>query len=265
MELLHSGAIGEVLTARVWNSQLRGNIGRAKPSTPPPHLDYDLWLGPAPEVPYQSNMLPGSWRWFHAFGTGDMGNDGVHDLDIGRWGLGVDQHPTKVSALGGKYFFDDDQQFPDTQTVLFEFTGGTLGRNKQLIFEQRIWSPYVQEGYENGIAFYGTKGMMLLGKSGGWQMFGPRNAPGEKMSGKPDGPAHHRNFLDCVHSGKTPNADILTGHLSASLCHLGNLATRFGQTLQFDSNNERIVNHADADKLTGRPYRPGHWATPKSA
>lgn len=264
MDLLHNGIIGEVLSAKVWNSQRRSNIGRARPSEPPAHLDYDLWIGPAPMVPYQSNLLPGIWRWWHAFGTGDMGNDGVHDLDIGRWGLGVDQHPTRIAALGGKYFFDDDQQFPDTQTVLFEFEGGKVKGKRQLIFEQRIWSPYVQEGYENGNAFYGTKGMLVLGKSGGWQVFGERNQPGEKMSGHPDGPAHHRNFLECIRSGRKPNADIEIGHLSASLCHLGNIATRIGRTLEFDPSEERIKNDNEAHKLIRREYRSGHWAAPKN-
>ena len=96
-----------------------------------------------------------------------MGNDGVHDLDIACWGLGVTTHPTSVAAVGGKYFFDDDQQFPDTQYVVFEYAGPGIDGKRQLIFEQRIWSPYVQEGYENGNAFYGTEGMMLLGKRGG--------------------------------------------------------------------------------------------------
>ena len=85
-----------------------------------PHLDFDLWLGPAPERPYQSNLLPGIWRWWYDFGAGDIGNDGVHDIDVARWGLGVTTHPSTVAALGGKYFFDDDQQFPDTQYCVFE-------------------------------------------------------------------------------------------------------------------------------------------------
>ena len=264
MELLHSGAIGEVLVAKVWNSQLRSTIGRAKPTEAPPHLDFDLWVGPAPMVPYQSNLLPGIWRWWHAFGTGDMGNDGVHDLDIGRWGLGVETHPTTVAALGGKYFFDDDQQFPDTQTVIFEYAaGGKSMRKKQLIFEQRIWSPYVQEGYENGNAFYGTKGMLILGKGGGWQIFGARNQPGEKMSGSPNGPAHHRNFLECLKSGDRPHADIEIGHLSAALCHLGNIATRTGRVLHFDPQIEQITGDDEANKLVRRTYRDAHWAVPK--
>jgi predicted dehydrogenase len=259
MELLHGGAIGEVLVAKVWNSQLRSSIGHAKPSDPPAHLDFDAWVGPAPMVPYQSNLLPGIWRWWHAFGTGDMGNDGVHDLDIGRWGLGVETHPSTVAAVGGKYFFDDDQQFPDTQTVIFEYAGE---RKKQLIFEQRIWSPYVQEGHENGNAFYGTKGMLVLGKGNGWQLFGERNVPGEKMSGKPDSAAHHRNFMECIRSGNRPNADIEIGHLSASLCHLGNIATRVGRVVHFNPKTEQITGDDDANKLVRRTYREGHWAAP---
>jgi predicted dehydrogenase len=265
MQLLRDGAIGEVLVAKAWNSQLRSNIGHQEPAEPPAHLDFDLWLGPAPRVPYRSNLLHASWRWWRAFGTGDMGNDGVHDLDIARWGLGVQTHPSRVAALGGKYFFDDDQEFPDTQTVIFEYDGAEGSkRKKQLIFEQRIWSPYVQEGHENGNAFYGTRGMMVLGKGGGWQILGPKNEPVEKMAGRTDGPAHHRNFLDCIKSGREPAADIATGHLSAGLCHLGNIATRLGRTLEFDPVREQFVNDAEANKSVRREYREGHWAVPKN-
>jgi len=263
MELLGQGAIGEVLVAKAWNSQRRSSIGRQTPSDPPPHLDFDTWVGPAPLVPYQSNLLPSIWRWWHAFGTGDMGNDGVHDLDIARWGLGVERHPDRVAALGGKFFFDDDQQFPDTQYVVFEYEprhGET--RPRQLVFEQRIWSPYVQEGFENGDAFYGTEGMLLLGKSGGWKLFGPRNELRDSMSGRPDGEAHHRNFLECLRAGKRPHADIEIGHLSASLCHLGNIATRLQRSLNVDADRERIPGDDEADGFLRRQYRPGHWAVP---
>jgi predicted dehydrogenase len=264
MAALKSGIIGEVLVCRVWNSQLRRNIGKTKPSDPPKHLDYDLWVGPAPMTPYRSNMLPGIWRWWFDFGCGDFGNDGVHDIDIGRWGLGVQTHPSTIAAVGGKYFFDDDQQFPDTQTVIFEYPGdGKMGQRKQLIFEQRIWSPYVEEGHENGNAFYGTKGYMILGKGSGWQVFGPRNAPGQKATGKPDLPAHHQNFFECIRNGGTPNADVEIGHHSAALCHLGNIATRLGRTLHFDPANETIAGDSQANDMLRRKYRLGHWAVPK--
>ena len=265
MERLRNGAIGQVLVSKAWNSQKRNTIGHAKPTDPPSTLDYDLWTGPAPRVPYQSNLLPGIWRWWYDFGCGDMGNDGVHDIDIACWGLGVDTHPSSVVALGGKYFFDDDQQFPDTQYVVFEYPGdGHVGSKRQLIFEQRIWSPYIQEGYENGNAFYGTQGMLILGKQGGFRIFGPRNKLIEEVtSGSPDLPAHHQNFLDCVRSGDQPNASIEINHRSSALCHLGNIATRMGGAIQFDPKREQIVGNATAEKLVKRAYREGHWAVPR--
>lgn len=263
---LREGVIGDVLVAKAWNSQLRNSIGHAEPSEPPPTLDFDLWLGPTPKVPYQTNLLPGIWRWWHAFGAGDMGNDGVHDIDIARWGLGVETHPSEVAALGGKLFFTDDQQFPDTQFVAFDYPANDAGgRRRQLIYEQRIWSPYVQEGFENGNAFYGTEGMMLLGKSGGYKVFGRKNKLIEEVSGgSPDLPAHHADFLACARTGAMPRAAIEINHFSTSLCHLGNLATRFGRVLKFDPQAERIVGDEEVGPLVGRRYRD-HWATPKGA
>ncbi|MBN1442270.1 MAG: Gfo/Idh/MocA family oxidoreductase [Planctomycetes bacterium] len=262
VELIRDGAIGDVLVAKAWNSQLRANIGHAEPSDPPAHLDFDLWVGPAPMVPYRSNLLHSSWRWFRAFGCGDMGNDGVHDIDIARWGLGAAVHPTSVAALGGKYFFDDDQEFPDTQYVVFEY-GDIGGKRRQLVFEQRIWSPYVQEGHENGDAFYGTKGMLILGKGSGWKLFGPRNELREEVKGGIDSAAHHADFLDAIRTGRRPHADIEEGHLSAALVHLGNIATRLGRTLRFDPAAERFTGDGEADAMLAREYRPDHWAVPK--
>lgn len=118
IQLLREGIIGDVLIAKAWNIQRRGNIGHARPSSPPPGVDYDTWIGPAPMVPFQENRFHYTWHWWFDFGTGDMGNDGVHDIDYARWGLGVQEHPTRIVALGGKYFHDDDQQFPDTGPCL---------------------------------------------------------------------------------------------------------------------------------------------------
>ncbi len=265
MELLHNGAIGRVLVAKAWNSQKRSSIGKAAPSAPPSHLDFETWLGPASKLPYQRNMLHGIWRWWRAFGTGDMGNDGVHDLDIARWGLGVTTHPKRIAALGGKYFFDDDQQFPDTQNVLFEYAPSAEdGRPRQLIFEQRIWAPYFEQGYENGNAFYGTNGFMLLGKHGGWKLIGPRNKLREQMSGSPDLRAHHDDFFRSIREGGTPNADIEIGHLSSSLCHLGNIATRIGRVLEFDPKHEQIADDVEANAMLSREYRK-HWGKPDGA
>ena len=205
MEALRDGVIGEVLVAKAWNSQRRGSIGHQQPSDPPAHLDFDMWVGPAPDHPYQSNLLHSVWRWWYAFGVGDIGNDGVHDIDIARWGLGVECHPSTHRGQGGKYFFDDDQQWPDTQYVTFEYPADdSFKRPRQLIFEQRIWSPYFQEGHENGNAFYGTKGMMILGKKSGWKVVLERNQPGPSMEGTFSLPDHHQNFLDCIRNGQQP-------------------------------------------------------------
>jgi predicted dehydrogenase len=264
MQALQEGVIGEVLVAKAWNSQRRGSIGRQGPSEPPAHLDFDLWLGPAPACPYRANMLHSIWRWWYDFGVGDIGNDGVHDIDLARWGLGVDVQPNTIAALGGKYFFDDDQQWPDTQYVVYEYAGdGQTAKTKQLIFEQRIWSPYFQEGHENGNAFYGTKGMMILGKKDGWQVTLAGNKPGPGMAGTFSLPHHHQNFLDCIRSGDRPYADIEIGHLTASLCHLGNIATRVGRVVRFDPQTEQIAGDPEAAKMLRRQYRPGHWAVPK--
>jgi hypothetical protein len=169
-----------------------------------------------------------------------------------------------MTALGGKYFFDDDQQFPDTQTVVFEYAPDEKSkRPRQLIYEQRLWSPYVQEGHENGDAFYGTMGMLVLGKQNGWKLYGPRNELRDQMSGSTDLPAHHRNFLDCVKSGSRPHADIEIGHYSGALCHLGNITTRLGRTLHFDAKTETFLDDPKAAPMVRRTYRPEHWAVPK--
>jgi predicted dehydrogenase len=265
---VHAGDIGEVRVAKAWNSQLRRSIGKTKPTDPPAQLDYDLWVGPAPMVPYRSNMLPGIWRWWHDFGCGDIGNDGVHDIDVACWGLGVSTHPSTISCLGGKYFFDDDQQWPDTQYAIFEYpvNGAPFGRKKQLIFEQRIWSPYVQEGYENGAAFYGEKGMLIIGHSVGWKLYGERNKLLAENAGSADLVAHHTNFLDCIRGDqKQLNADVMAGHLSAALVHLANIGARVGRVLEFDPEKEQVTNEPNANALVRRQYRDGHWAVPRSA
>ncbi|WP_197491219.1 Gfo/Idh/MocA family protein [Planctomyces sp. SH-PL62] len=267
VDRVRGGAIGEVLVAKAWNSQLRGSIGKTRPSEPPSQLDYDLWLGPAPAVPYRSNLLPGVWRWWRDFGCGDMGNDGVHDLDVACWGLGVETHPSRIACLGGKSFFDDDQEFPDTQYAVFEYPDAAgPGRARRLIFEQRIWSPYVQEGYENGAAFYGTEGVMIIGHTVGWTLYGPKNRKLAERAGPADLAAHHDDFLACVRGeSKAPSAGVAVGHRSAALVHLANIAARVGRVLDFDPRAEAILGDAEAAALVSRRYRDGHWAAPPTA
>ena len=265
--MLREGVIGEVLVAKHVNSQKRSNIGHQAPSNPPAHLNYDLWVGPAEWRDYQSNFVHYHWHWLYAFGTGDIGNDGAHGIDVARWGLGVDTHPSFVAGYGSKLFFDDDQEFPDTYAMTYEYPGsGEIGEKKLLIYEQRLWSPYRQDAEGNSTFFYGTEGMMSIGRR--IRIYGPDNQPIREIvrGGSGDG-AHQREFLDAIQEGgkRRPNADIEIGHLSSSLCHLGNLVARAGGSLRFDAARETILGDGPAALWLGRTYRDGHWAIPREA
>lgn len=258
-----NGEIGEVLVAKAWNSQRRGSIGHSEPTEPPEHLDFDSWTGPAPQVPYRKNLLPAVWRWWYNFGCGDIGNDGVHDIDVALWGLGVTTHPDRIACFGDKYFFDDDQQFPDTQYAQFEYSPQRdSGQRKQLIFEQRIWTRYTQDGYENGAAFYGTKGMLIMGHTVGWRQYGERNKLIAERTGRADLIAHHNNFFDSIRGTAKPNASIDVGHRAAAIVHLANIAARTGRVLNFDPGKEEILNDPESNRLLSRDYRD-HWGTPR--
>ena len=264
MKLLRDGIIGDVKVVKAWNIQRRGNIGHQQPSDPPDHLDYDLWVGPCEMIPYQNNLVNGGWHWLYHFGTGDMGNDGVHDIDYARWALGVETHPSKVTAVGGKYFFDDDQEFPDTQQVAFEYPGdGETGSQRILIYEQRLWSTNYPHNTDSGVEVYGTKGQMYLSRRGKIQVLGERNAKIDVdiAPEAQNAPKHVANFLDCVRTGKTPNADIDIGHLTSSLCHLGNIAVRLGRSFDFDPATESVPMDQEVNELLGRRYRE-HWGNP---
>jgi predicted dehydrogenase len=267
VKLLREGVIGDVLVAKCWNIQKRGSIGRGQETDPPAGFDYDTWVGPATLIPYRTNRVHNRWTWWYHFGTGDMGNDGVHDIDYTRWGLGVETHPTKVSALGGKFHFDDDMEFPDTQQVTFEYPGdGKPGHRKLLIYEQRLWSTNYPHNTDSGAEFYGTKGQMYLSRRGKLEILNDRNQPVSvnfKLDAMND-TLHVQNLCDAIRGTAKLTADAQTGHLSTTLCHLGNIATRLGRSLTFDPRNEQIVDDAEANALVRRPYRD-HWATPKGA
>ncbi len=266
MEQLRQGLIGDVLIARAWNVQYRGAIGKATASEPPTGFDYESWVGPAPFVPFQKNRYHYTWHWWYDFGTGDAGNDGVHEIDIARWGLGVDTHPSQVAAIGGKYVHDDDQQYPDTMTAAFEYPGdGQIGNKRQLIFEMRLWSHYHPLGMDNGNEFLGTKGRMVLTKRGKVEVFDERgdrknlDLPAVATAGIS---THQQNFVDAIRGQKAPHADATVGHLSAALPHLANLACRAGQSFRFDPSTETIIDAPTMQNQLGRSYRD-HWGRPQ--
>ena len=257
IKMLREGLIGEILIARAWNVQFRGNIGKAQPTNPPQGFDYDNWVGPAPFVPFQSNRAHYTWHWWYDFGTGDAGNDGVHEIDIARWGLGVETHPSSVAAVGGKYFHDDDQQFPDTLSVHFEYPGTP---KKMLTFEMRLWDSAYPHNVDSGAEFYGTAGKMFVSKRGKLEVVGERNRRLDASTPPLELSDHHANFLAACRGEESPRADALTAHHTATLAHLANLVARTGSGFQFDGQTESIPDHAAAHALLGREYRPGHWA-----
>ena len=257
VEIAHSKQLGRVLMAKAWNSQQRADIG-TKPNSPAPAgLDYDTWVGPAEMVPFNENRLHYKWHWNWNFGTGDMGNDGAHQMDQARWALGVDL-PKRVSGSGAKYYFQDDQQTPDTMNLTFDYG------SKGLVWEMRIWHDYGMEGIDNGVAVYGTEGFLHIGRwnrKWGYRVFDKAGTlVEEQQDGKED--FHMQNFIDCVISRKRPNCDIEIGHISSAHCHLGNIVHRTGRNINFNAADESIPNDAEANAMLRRKYR-NHWATPK--
>ena len=262
---LRAGAVGRVLVAKTWVSRQRPNIGRRQPSDPPAGLDYDQWVGPAPMIPYQDNMIHYNWHWWFNFGNGDAGSRGVHQLDIAVWGLDMPTHPTRISGFSDIMYFDDDKQYPDTQHVVFEYPADVdAGRPRQLIvYELRIWTPYWgQIDAEDGCTFFGDEGYMTFNMHHGWKLFGPRNVLREEAQQRFDTGEHCADFLDAIRHDRRPTADIEFGHLSATLPHMANILGRTGRReLTFDPQTERFIDAPDANALLGRSYREKHWAS----
>jgi predicted dehydrogenase len=253
-EYVQAGKLGKVAFARAWIAGGRPNIGFSKPEPAPKGVNYDLWLGPA-SGEFTKNRFHYNWHWFWDLGTGEIGNNGIHGLDVVRNVLQLDA-PVKVSCAGGKYHYDDEQQTPDTQIATFDFPGGPGGATGcTVLWEHRVWEKKGQgpEGQSYGISIHGDKGTLLF-DGDSWKIRG-----GEDVSEKPKGDMvglHVRNFIDAIRGDAKANAPIEEGHKSTRLCHLGNLAYRTGKTLKFDATTE-TTDAPDANKLLGREYRKG--------
>ena len=200
------------------------------------------------------------------FGTGEIGNDGIHDIDYARWGLGVESHPTFVAAAGGRYFYDDEAEFPDTQQVNFEYPAtNNSGKKRLLIYEERLWSTNYPHQCDSGVEFYGTQGQMFMSRRGKLQVRLDRNK--QHALDVPlvpqDTAAHVADFLNAIRTDRLPNADAEIAHLTTSLCHLGNLSIRLGRALNFDPQQETFINDTEADTFLGRTYQDNHWAAPR--
>jgi predicted dehydrogenase len=276
MDYVRSGKLGNVLVAKSWESARQGSIGSPPDSDPPSGVNYDFWLGPAPKRPFNPRRFHGNWRWFFDYGTGDLGNDGVHRLDYALCGLqeAVASRgeaplgtPRTVSAQGGKWYFDDMQEWPDTLQVTYEFprSQGLTKAEPGLVlsYEMRLWAPYPYHGEKEGAVLYGDQGYIVIGVNR-WQAF---DADNKVVSGSPcsgDATPHIRNFLECVKSRQRPNSDLeMVGHPASLLCHAGNIAWRVGRTLRIDPDSETFVGDDEANALRTRPVYREPWKLPE--
>ena len=249
IERVRAGDIGQVHLSRGWYNNNREATGRRTPAQIPPGLNWDLWQGPAPRRDYTENVVHYKWHWYWDWGTGELGNNGIHSLDVCRWGLGVD-FPRQVTAGGGRYHFQDDQQTPDTLSVTYDFG------DKAIIWEGRSCNLRGFEGTGFGIAFYGEKATLVI-DGGGYRLVDAKDKEIEKQSGAASDTPHFQNFLDCIRSGKRPVADIEEAHKSTLLCHLGNIAYRSGGAIHCDPKNGHVIGSPQADALWGREYEKG--------
>jgi predicted dehydrogenase len=248
VQKLREGVIGKVLYARCWYDNARTSIGHGKQVPVPANLDYDMWQGPAPERPFVDNLVHYNWHWRWHWGGGELANNGIHYLDVARWGLGVDL-PTRITCNGGRYHFDDDQETPDTTIATFHFGG------KGIMFDGSSCNPRKIEKHP-AVTWYGEKGMMTQ-EGDGYKIFDGAG----KQIGEGKGPGgdivHMSNFLDAVRGKAKPNSEIEVGQTSTMLCHLGNIAYRTGHMIHFDPKSRKIVDDNAAKKLWSREYRKG--------
>ncbi|MGO8792422.1 MAG: Gfo/Idh/MocA family protein [Terriglobia bacterium] len=285
IQKMREGLIGDLYLARGLCFNHRDTIGRALPEPVPEGVNYDLWTGPSPLHPFTRNRFHYNWHWFWDTGNGDIGNQGIHQMDVARWGLGV-KFPNKVSAVGGHFMFDDDQETPNTLNAAFEFKQPG-GKSKILEFEVRHWitneeagigsvgfgvgipgflgpppqnpSRHQREEVEGSVGdiFYGSKGYMAMSNE---EFPSYRTWLGEEQEHGPSGSRegnNWENFIHCVRSRKPEeqNAPIEEGYISCALVHLANTSYRLGRTLNFDPETEQVIGDDEANRLLHGTYR----------
>ena len=260
-QVLDSGILGKIKMSKAWNQQ-RSAHPAAVPDTPePPGVDYDFWLGPAPSRPFNINRFKNTWVGYRDYGNGDIGGDGIHDLDMAHFGLSPRGHPIRITAHGSDIEDPGEREFPDNMTVSYEFQEG-----KVLLYEDRGWTPYGHYGVDSGNIFYGTEGFMVFSRRGFFQVYlGPREelGPGMRFSRRIGNRSwwsrqlkHHlAGFFESVRTRRQPNAPALQAHMSCALVHLGEVAFRVRRVLEFDPETETVRNDPEANRLLTKDYR----------
>ena len=265
VQSMREGLIGDLYMARGLCFKWRDTINRTSEEAVPPGVDYDLWQGPAQKRVFTRNRFHYNWHWFWDYGNGDLGNQGIHEVDIARWGLGV-RYPTKISAIGGHFMFDDDQETPNTITCSYEFNDN--GKKRMMVFDVRHWISNHEAGIKDsddggskkssntiGNVFYGSKGYLSIdGYTKYMTWLGKDQQPGPTAT---KGGNHFGNFVDAVRSRKRTdlNAEVEEGAISTALVHLANISYRLGRTLHFDEKTFTCTGDAEATKMFTRNYR----------
>jgi len=252
IQKLREGVIGDVYMAKGLCYKTRESIGHTPEEPVPPGVDYDLWLGPAPKRPFTQNRFHYKWHWHWDYGNGDIGNQGVHQMDVARWGLGVGL-PPKIDAQGGHFSYDDDQETPNTLVATFSYPDAGK-RGLLLVFEVRHTHTHPELGVGIGNIFFGSEGYMILDSYIGYKTFLNGGDPGPSRY---EDKSHIDNFIEAV---RTRNQETVTappeeGHPSAAMCHLANISYRLGRSLDFDPETERCIGDDEANAMLTRDYR----------
>ena len=264
IEYLKTGKLGKICEINTWECQLRPTIGNPPDSDPPATVDYDVWLGPAPKRPFNINRFHYNWRFFWDYGNSELGNQGVHMLDVAMWGIqtmrgGIENSlPTRVSGNSGIYWLKDAKEVPDTQVLTYDFG------DFMLTWELRSFAKrHPVYGFRDGIVFVGSEATLVVAESGWTVYFEDGSAEvNEPAKVENESGLHEKNFLDCVRSRQTPNADVELGRLSTTICHLGNVCTRLGRDVKFDPKTETFGHDKEANAYLTREHRHP-YATPK--
>ena len=251
VQKLREGAIGKLRYARCLYTSERQSIGKGKLTDPPAELDWLMWQGPVPDQPYKDNLVHYNWHWHWLYGGGELANNGVHALDAARWAMGVD-YPNRITCNGGRYFFDDDQETPDTTYATYDYGDTSI-----------VWegsSCHRRKPEDNKfVVVYGDEGKMDL-NSANYTIYDKAGKEIEKNTDPPSDIPHFTNFANAIREGEELNQPISEGQISAMLCHLGNIAYRTNGAVDIDSKTGKLIDNPEGEKFWKREaYRDG-WA-----
>jgi predicted dehydrogenase len=264
IQQVQDGVIGKVHFGKGWYINDRPSIGTGKMVAVPEWLDWDLWQGPAPRTVYKDNIVHYNWHWFWRWGTAESLNNGTHMIDLLCWGMNL-KYPTKVSSMGGRYYYKDDWETPDTQTVSLEF-----GNEASLLWEGQSCNGKLIENSSAGVVFYGDGGSLYISGGNDYKIFDKKNKLVRDVQSdvKIDAqntvsPAQHLdaihilNFFDGIQKSVPLNMTVDAGHRCTLLMQLANISLRTGRMLEINPSNGHIVNDNEAQRYWSRSYEPG--------